>query len=57
MLKATFVMSTLSFVASSVTLVVAYKSAKKAQQEVEELRTKTNDALNKMKRALVDFSV
>ena len=57
MRKATFVMSTLTFVASALTLAVVFKSVKKMHDDVEELRAKTNETLGKLKRALVDFSV
>ena len=57
MRKATFFMSALSFVASTLTLAVVYKGVKDVHNEVEELRAKTNKALNNVKRSLVDFSV
>ena len=57
MRKATFVMSTLTFVASALTLAVVFKSVKKMHDDVEELRAKTNETVGKLKRALVDFSV
>lgn len=57
MRKATFIMSTLSFVASVTTLAVVFKGVKKVHDEVEELRSKTNETLGKLKRALIDFSV
>ena len=57
MRKATFIMSALSFVASALTLAVVYKGVKDVHNEVEELRAKTNKALNNVKRSLVDFSV
>lgn len=57
MRKATFFMSAMSFVASALTLAVVYKGVKDVHNEVEELRAKTNKALNNVKRSLVDFSV
>lgn len=57
MRKATFFMSAMSFVASALTLAVVFKGVKDVHNEVEELRAKTNKALNNVKRSLVDFSV
>lgn len=57
MRKATFFMSALSFVASALTLAVVYKGVKDVQNEVEDLRAKTNKALTKIKVSLTDFSV
>lgn len=57
MRKATFFMSAMSFVASALTLAVVYKGVKDVHNEVEDLRAKTNKALNKVKSSLVDFSV
>lgn len=57
MRKATFIMSALSFVASALTLAVVFKGVKDVHNEVEDLRAKTNKALNKVKSSLVDFSV
>ena len=57
MRKATFFMSAMSFVASALTLAVVYKGVTDVHNEVEELRAKTNKALNNVKRSLVDFSV
>ena len=57
MRKATFFMSALSFVASAATLAIVAKGVHDTRKEVETLRTKTNSTLNKMKAALIDFSV
>ena len=57
MRKATFIMSALSFVASALTLAVVFKGVRDVQNEVEDLRAKTNKALTKIKVSLTDFSV
>ena len=57
MRKATFFMSAMSFVASALTLAVVYKGVRDVQNEVEDLRAKTNKALTKIKVSLTDFSV
>lgn len=55
--KATFIMSALSFATSLVTLGVVYKGVTQMQNEVEELRSKTNAVLGNLKRSLLDFTV
>ena len=57
MRKATFVMSAFSFAASAATLAIVAKGVHDTRKEVEALRTKTNTTINKMKAALIDFSV
>lgn len=59
MRKATFIMSALSFVASIATLGVVLVGAKKIDEEVQDIRVKTNRAILKLKTAIVavDFNV
>lgn len=59
MRKATFIMSALSFVASVLTLGVVLGGAKKLHDDIQDVRSKTNQALGKVKQTLsdIDFSV
>lgn len=52
---ATFAFSAVAAVASVSTFAVVCVGAKKMQQEIDELRSKTNKTLNKMKSALVEM--
>lgn len=55
--KATFFMSAMSFATSVLTLAVVFKGVKKMNEDVEELRSKTNQQLGKFKAVFADFSV
>lgn len=57
MRKATFIMSTLSFVTSVITLAVIAKGVKKLNDDIQDVRAKTNDKLSQLKVALVDFKI
>lgn len=54
---AIFTMSTLSFVASVTTLGIVAFGAKKMQEELDEVKDKTNGTVRKLKQALnnLDF--
>lgn len=54
---AIFTMSTLSFIASVTTLGVVAFGAKKMQEELDEVKNKTNGTVKKLKQALnnLDF--
>lgn len=57
MRKATFIMSALSFVASVATLGVVAFGVKKVHGDVEDIRKKSNEAIKKLKVAIVDFQI
>lgn len=54
---ATLILSGLSFATSAVTLGVVLGGAKKVHDDVEDVRKKANDTLNKMKSALNDIEL
>ena len=54
---ALFAVSTLSLAASLGTLGVVLVGAKKMQQEVDDVRVKTNSTVNKIKNALSDLDL
>ncbi|QAU06750.1 membrane protein [Gordonia phage Aflac] len=57
MRKATFVFSVLSFVTSVATLGVITYGVKKLNDDIQDVRAKTNDSLQKMKAALLTVSI
>lgn len=57
MRKATFIMSALSCIASIVTLAVIAKGVKKLNDDIQDVRQKTNDKLAQVKGALDNFSI
>lgn len=57
MLKATFIMSTLAFVTSVTTLAVIFGGVKKLNDDIQDVRKKTNQAIGKIKAAMLDFNV
>lgn len=50
-------MSTLSFLSSVTTLGVVYVGAKKAEEEIEELKAKSAKTINKLKQAIINMEV
>lgn len=54
---ATLVLSALSFATSALTLGLVLGGAKKVHDDVQEVRTKTNDTLSKFKAALADVEL
>ena len=54
---ATLVLSALSFTTSVITLGVVLGGAKKVNDDVQEVRRKTNESLTKMKAALADIEL
>lgn len=54
---ATLVLSALSFTTSAITLGIVLGGAKKVHDDVQEVRVKTNDTLNKFKTALSDLEI
>jgi hypothetical protein len=57
MRKATFIMSTLSFVTSVITLAIIAKGVKKLNDDIQDVRSKTNEKLGQLKSALVNFNI
>jgi hypothetical protein len=57
MRKATFIMSTLSFVTSVITLAIIAKGVKKVNDDIQDVRSKTNEKLGQLKSALVNFNI
>lgn len=57
MFKATFAFSVISCVSSVATLAVVLIGAKKVHDEIQEVREKSNDQLNKFKQAIVSFNL
>ncbi len=57
MRKATFIMSALSCIASIVTLAVIAKGVKKLNDDIQDVRKKTNDKLAQVKGALDNFNI
>ncbi|QAU06276.1 hypothetical protein SEA_RICKMORE_42 [Gordonia phage Rickmore] len=57
MRKATFAFSVLSFVTSVATLGVISYGVKKLNNDIQDVRAKTNDSLQKMKVAMLDISI
>lgn len=54
---ATLVLSALSFTTSAITLGIVLGGAKKVNDDVQEVRRKTNESLTKMKAALADIEL
>ncbi|AVO25282.1 hypothetical protein PBI_GRAVY_43 [Gordonia phage Gravy] len=57
MRKATLIFSALSFVTSVATLGVLAFGAKRVHNDIQEVRAKTNDSLQKMKVAMLDIQI
>lgn len=54
---ATLILSGLSFTTSALTLGLMLGGAKKVNDDVQEVRKKTNESLNKIKAALSDIEL
>lgn len=54
---ATLILSGLSFATSAVTLGLVLGGAKKVNDDIQEVRKKSNETLNKMKAALADIEL
>ena len=54
---ATLILSALSFTTSALTLGIVLGGAKKVNDDVQEVRRKTNESLTKMKAALADIEL
>lgn len=57
MRKATFIFSALSFVTSAATLGVLVYGSKRVHNDIQDVRSKSNDALRKIKTALIDVQL
>ena len=57
MRKATLIFSALSFATSVATLGVIVYGSKRIHNDIQDVRTKSNDALRKMKTAIVDIQI
>lgn len=57
MFKATFAFSVLSCVSSVATLAVVLIGAKKVHDEIQDIRDKSNEQINKFKQAVVNFNI
>lgn len=57
MRKATFIFSALSFITSVATLGVIAYGAKRVHEDIQEVRTKSNEAIHKMKVAMLDIQI
>ena len=54
---ATLILSALSFTTSALTLGLVLGGAKKVNDDIQEVRKKTNESLNKIKAALSDIEL
>lgn len=57
MRKATLLFSALSFVTSALTLGALVYGAKKVHNDIQDVRNKSNESLQKMKVAMLDIQI
>ncbi|WKW86829.1 hypothetical protein SEA_CONLEY_43 [Gordonia phage Conley] len=57
MRKATLLFSALSFVTSAVTLGVLAYGAKRVHEDIQDVRKKSNESLQKIKVAMLDIQI
>lgn len=57
LLKLTFAFSALSFLTSVSTLAVLAYGSKRVHEDIQDVRTKSNEAIRKMKAAIIDIQL